>query len=138
MLSLAKNSKEPHLKAGEKLFCVSVLNLLEYPQHSATYIKNKKQKTTPQTPNTSLLPRFIAEISKNFKRTEGIFLTAVPQPSDRFPQMSQKDGYLPGFQARIVLHLFALALETFQAIFINLFPTSQWSIKLNVTLCKRY
>jgi len=35
-----------------------------------------------------------------------------------------------------ILHVFALTLETFQATFINLFPASQWSTELNVTLCK--
>lgn len=48
----------------------------------------------------------------------------------------EKDNYLAGFQVGSILHLFALAPETFQAIFINLFPASQWSIKPNVTLCK--
>lgn len=46
MLSLVKDSKDSHQKAGEKLFCVSVLKLFEYPQNSATLKKKKWKKKT--------------------------------------------------------------------------------------------
>lgn len=41
MLSLGRDSKESHQKAGEKIFSVGVLKLLEYLQNSATYGEKK-------------------------------------------------------------------------------------------------